>query len=97
MKTVEHALRIRRRMLMAFEAAELETDPVQRRAWLNFVVVGAGPTGVELAGQLAEMARYTRRNDFRNIDPRDAKVMLVEVADRVLPLPTGSVSHLPLR
>jgi NADH dehydrogenase len=85
MKTIEDALRIRRRMLMAFEAAELETDPDQRRAWLNFVVVGAGPTGVELAGQLAEIANYTLRRDFREIDPRDAKVMLVEAADRVLP------------
>jgi NADH dehydrogenase len=72
-------------MRMAFEAAELETDPAQRRAWLNFVVIGAGPTGVELAGQIAEIANYTLRNDFRNIDPRDASVMLVEAADRVLP------------
>jgi NADH dehydrogenase len=85
MKTVEDALRIRRRMLRAFEAAELETNPEQRRAWLNFVVIGAGPTGVELAGQIAEIANYTLRNDFRNIDPRDANVMLVEAADRVLP------------
>jgi NADH dehydrogenase len=85
MKTVEHALRIRRRMLMAFEAAELETDPDRRRAWLNFVVIGAGPTGVELAGQLAEIANYTLKRDFREINPRDAHVMLVEAADRVLP------------
>ncbi len=92
MKTIEDALRIRRRMLMAFEAAELETDPDQRRAWLNFVVVGAGPTGVELAGQLAEIANYTLRRDFREIDPRDAKVMLVEAADRVLPPYAPSLS-----
>jgi NADH dehydrogenase len=92
MKTVEHALRIRGRMLMAFEAAELETDVEQRRAWLNFVVVGAGPTGVELAGQIAEIANYTLRNDFRNIDPRDAKVMLIEAADRVLPPYTPGLS-----
>jgi NADH dehydrogenase len=85
MTTVEHALRIRRRMLMAFEAAELETDRDKRRAWLNFVVIGAGPTGVELAGQIAEIARYTLRSDFREIDPREARVMLVEAADRVLP------------
>jgi NADH dehydrogenase len=85
MKTVEQALRIRRRMLMAFEAAELETDLDKRRAWLNFVIVGAGPTGVELAGQIAEIANYTLKRDFRDIDPRDAKVMLIEAADRVLP------------
>jgi NADH:quinone reductase (non-electrogenic) len=72
-------------MLAAFEAAELEPDPDQRRAWLNFVVVGAGPTGVELAGQLAEIANYTLRKDFREIDPREANVMLLEAADRVLP------------
>jgi NADH dehydrogenase len=85
MKTIEDALRIRRRMLMAFEAAELEDDPDKRRAWLNFVVVGAGPTGVEVAGQIAEIANYTLRRDFRAIDPRDTRVMLVEAADRVLP------------
>ncbi len=85
MKTVEHALRIRRRMLLAFEAAELETDPTVRAEWLSFVVVGAGPTGVELAGQLAEIAHYTLRSDFRTIDPREATVYLVEGGDRVLP------------
>lgn len=85
MKTVEHALRIRRRMLLAFEAAELETDPARRAEWLTFVVVGAGPTGVELAGQLAEIAHNTLRRDFRTIDPREAQVYLVEGGDRVLP------------
>jgi len=85
MKTVEHALRIRRRMLIAFEAAELEQDPERRRAWLNFVVVGAGATGVELAGQVAEIANHTLKRDFRQIDPREARVMLVEGAERVLP------------
>ena len=85
MKTIEHALRIRRRMLLAFEAAELETDPVRRAEWLSFVVVGAGPTGVELAGQLAEIAHNTLHKDFRTIDPREAKVYLVEGGDRVLP------------
>ncbi|HEX6391705.1 MAG TPA: NAD(P)/FAD-dependent oxidoreductase [Solirubrobacteraceae bacterium] len=85
MKTVEHALRIRRRMLLAFEAAELEEDPEVRRAWLNFVIVGAGATGVELAGQFAEIARHTLKKDFRRIDPREACVMLVEGTDRVLP------------
>jgi NADH:quinone reductase (non-electrogenic) len=85
MKRIEDALRIRRRMLMAFEAAEVEPDPERRRAWLNFVVVGAGPTGVEIAGQFAEIANYTLKKDFRHIDPSDAKVMLIEAADRVLP------------
>jgi NADH dehydrogenase len=92
MKTVEHALRIRRRMLLAFEAAELETDADRRRAWLNFVVVGAGPTGVELAGQLSEIANYTLAKDFRNIDPREAKIMLIEAAPRVLPPYTEGLS-----
>jgi NADH dehydrogenase len=85
MKTVEHALRIRRRMLMAFEAAELEGDPERRRAWLNFAVIGGGPTGVELAGQIAEIAHYTLKRDFRDIDPRDAHVMLIEANARLLP------------
>jgi len=92
MKTVEHALRIRRRMLLAFEAAEIETDPAKRAAWLTFVVVGAGPTGVELAGQLAEIARYTLRRDFRSIDPREARVVLVEGGERVLPAYVPSLS-----
>jgi NADH:ubiquinone reductase (H+-translocating) len=92
MKTIEHALRIRRRMLTAFEAAELETDPDRRRAWLNFAVVGAGPTGVELAGQIAEIANYTLRHDFRHIDPRDARVMLIEATGRVLPPYAPSLS-----
>lgn len=85
MKTVEHALRIRRRILMAYEAAELEGDPERRRAWLSFAVIGGGPTGVELAGQIAEIAKYTLKRDFRDIDPRDAHVMLIEANARVLP------------
>jgi NADH dehydrogenase len=97
MKTVEHALRIRRRMLMAFEAAELETDRERRRAWLNFVVVGAGPTGVELAGQLSEIANYTLRREFRAIDPGEARIMLIEAADRVLPPYVPALSAKALR
>ena len=85
MKTIEHALRIRRRMLAAFEAAELEEDPAERRAWLNFAVIGAGPTGVELAGQIAEIANNTLKHDFRRINPKEASVYLIEAADRVLP------------
>jgi NADH:ubiquinone reductase (H+-translocating) len=84
LKTVEDALAIRARILGAFEAAELEPDPERRSAWLTFVVVGGGPTGVELAGQIAEIARDTLRRDFRNIDPGSARIALVEAAPRVL-------------
>jgi NADH dehydrogenase len=83
-KSLESALLVRRRILTAFEAAELEPDPDRRRAWLTFVVVGAGPTGVEMAGQIAEMARDTLRRDFRAIDTGSGRILLVEAADRVL-------------
>jgi NADH:ubiquinone reductase (H+-translocating) len=83
-KSLESALDVRRRILQAFEAAELETDPARRTAWLTFVVVGAGPTGVEIAGQIAELARDTLPRDFRAVDPRHGEVLLVELADRVL-------------
>jgi NADH dehydrogenase len=85
-KSLESTLEVRRRILTAFEAAEVEPDPERRSAWLTFVVVGAGPTGVELAGQIAELARDTLRRDFRSIDTRAAQVVVVEMADRVLPL-----------
>jgi NADH:ubiquinone reductase (H+-translocating) len=85
LKTVEDALEMRRRIFMAFEAAEKETDPEKRRAWLTFVIVGGGPTGVELAGAIAELAYSTLKKDFRNIDTAEAKVILVEGLDRVLP------------
>ena len=83
-KSLESALAVRARLLSAFEAAEMEPDLERRRAWLTFVVVGAGPTGVEMAGQIAELARDTLRGDFRVIDPRDGRVLLVEAVDRVL-------------
>jgi NADH:quinone reductase (non-electrogenic) len=83
-KSLESALSTRARLLEAFEAAEAEPDPERRRARLSFVVVGAGPTGVEMAGQIAELARDTLRGDFRVIDPRECRVLLVETADRVL-------------
>jgi len=83
-KSLESALVVRSRILAAFESAEEEDDAAQRDAWLTFVVVGAGPTGVEMAGQIGELARDTLRNDFRRIDPRDARILLVEAADRVL-------------
>jgi NADH dehydrogenase len=83
-KSLESALAVRGRILSAFEAAEMEPDAGRRRGWLTFVVVGAGPTGVEMAGQIAELARDTLRRDFRAIDPRQGRVLLVEAADRVL-------------
>ena len=85
LKTIENATEIRSRLLLAFERAEREPDPAERRAWLNFVIVGAGPTGVELAGALGEIAGDTLRYDFRHIDPRDAAILLVEGEPRVLP------------
>lgn len=83
-KSLESALVVRNRLLSAFEAAEEEPDPQQRAGWLTFVIVGAGPTGVEIAGQIGELARDTLRRDFRRIDPRTARILLVETADRVL-------------
>ena len=85
LKTLEDAIEIRRRILMAFEMAERESDPARQRAWLTFVVVGAGPTGVELAGALTEIARFSMGGDFRRIAPEAARVVLVEAAPRVLP------------
>jgi NADH:quinone reductase (non-electrogenic) len=83
-KSLESALLVRSRLLSAFEAAEAETDAEERRVWLTFVVVGAGPTGVEMAGQIAELARDTVRKEYRAVDPRTARILLVEAADRVL-------------
>jgi NADH dehydrogenase len=84
LKSLSGALEIRNRILGAFEAAELEPDAERRQALLTFVVVGGGPTGVEMAGQIAELARGTLRRDFRSFDPRQARVLLVEAADRLL-------------
>src|SRR5438094_6896579 len=85
LKTIEDALEIRRRVLYAYEAAERESDAARRRAWMTFVVVGAGPTGVELAGALAEVSRHTLQRDFRRINPAEARIMLLEGGPRVLP------------
>ena len=85
LKTVEDALEMRRRIFVAFEAAEKETDPEKRRAWLTFVVVGGGPTGVELAGAIAELAYSTLKQDFRNINTADAQILLLEGLERILP------------
>jgi NADH dehydrogenase len=84
-KSLDSALRVRARILSAFEAAELDHDPDSRCRWLTFMVVGAGPTGVEMAGQIAELARDTLPQDFRAIDPTAGRVLLVEATDRVLP------------
>jgi NADH dehydrogenase len=86
LKSLEDAVEIRQRFLLAFEAAEREPDPARRKAWLTFVVVGAGPTGVELAGAMMEVAQHALREDFRVIDPAEARVILVEGLDRVLPV-----------
>jgi len=84
LKTVEDATEIRRRIFLAFEAAEREPDAAKRGPLLTFVIVGGGPTGVELAGALAEITRDTLRNDFRTIDPSSARILLLEAADRIL-------------
>ncbi len=85
LKTLEDAVEMRRRILLSFERAETTADPAERRALLTFVIVGAGPTGVELAGALGEIARHTLRREFRAIDPSDARILLVEGGPRVLP------------
>jgi NADH dehydrogenase len=84
LKTLEQATEIRRRILTAFEEAEKEADADKRAAWMNFLIIGGGPTGVELAGAIAELSRNTIRADFRRIDPADAKIILIEAGDRVL-------------
>jgi NADH:quinone reductase (non-electrogenic) len=83
-KSLDGALEIRTRILRAFEAAEVEDDPGRRAGWLTFVVVGGGPTGVEMAGQIAELARDTLRRDFRSVDTRTARVLLVEAGPHLL-------------
>lgn len=85
LKTIENATAIRSRLLSAFEQAERETDAIKRREWLNFVIVGGGPTGVELAGALSEVANDSLRHDFHHIDPTDAHIVLVEGENRLLP------------
>jgi len=85
LKSVDDATEIRRRILIAFEAAERERDPARRREWMTFVLVGGGPTGVELSGALGEIANDTLRNDFRSIRSPDAQIVLVEALDRILP------------
>jgi NADH dehydrogenase len=85
LKTIDDALELRARIFGAFEMAEIETDPKARAAWLSFVIVGAGATGVEMAGQIAELAHKTLRSNFRHIDPSDARILLVDAGPSVLP------------
>jgi NADH dehydrogenase len=84
LKSIEEATTVRHKILYAFEVAERLSDAEQRRAWLTFVIVGAGPTGVELSGAIAEIARQTLKNDFRSIKPEEAQVILLDGAPRVL-------------
>jgi NADH dehydrogenase len=84
LKSIEEATSVRHKILYAFEVAERITDPDERRAWLTFVIVGAGPTGVEMAGAIAEIARQTLKDDFRSIHPEDAQIILMDGAPRVL-------------
>jgi NADH dehydrogenase len=93
LKTLEDAVEIRQRFLLAFEAAEREPDPARRDALLTFVIIGAGPTGVEMAGAMAEIARHTLAAEFHRIDPRKARVVLVEGLDRVLPVYAPELSE----
>jgi NADH:ubiquinone reductase (H+-translocating) len=93
LKSLKDALLIRQRVLMAFEIAERECDRARQRAWMTFVIVGAGPTGVELAGTLAEVSRQTLARDFRHITTAAARVILVEAGPRVLPAYTENLSH----
>ena len=85
LKTIEDATDMRRRILLAFETAEREDDPAKLHAWMTFVIVGGGPTGAELAGALGEIANDTLRRDFRKINPSEARIILVEGSDRILP------------
>ena len=85
LKTIEDALEMRRRVLLAYEMAEQAPNESERALWITFIVVGGGPTGVELAGSLAEIARWTLERDFRHVDPRKARVILLEAGSRILP------------
>ena len=97
LKSIKDALEIRRRVLLAFEVAEKAKSEEERKQALTFVVVGAGPTGVEMAGAISELARFTLRRDFRNIDPTSSRVILVEAAPRVLPPFAPELSESALR
>ncbi|MEM7478652.1 MAG: NAD(P)/FAD-dependent oxidoreductase [Planctomycetota bacterium] len=97
LKTIEQATEIRRRVLSAFEKAELASDVLDKRKHLTFVVVGAGPTGVELAGAIGEMSRFTLAKDFRRIDSKLARVILIEAGPRILPMFSEKLSSRAMR
>ncbi|MDG2334442.1 MAG: NAD(P)/FAD-dependent oxidoreductase [Myxococcota bacterium] len=97
LKNLEQATEIRRRVLEAFEEAETEEDPALQQAWLTFVVVGGGPTGVELAGALGEISRHTLARDFRRIDPTHARIILIEASPRILAAFSEKLSHRAMR
>lgn len=97
LKKIDDATLVRQRLLMAFERAESDCDPEERRRLLNFVVVGGGPTGVEMAGAIAELARGALASDFRSIDPKDARIMLIEAGPRLLPAFAESLSGIAKR
>lgn len=97
LKTIEQATEIRRRVLQAFEKAELTDDPLERKKHLTFVVVGAGPTGVELAGAIGEMSRFTLSKDFRHIDSKQARIILIEAGPRILPMFSEQLSSRAMR
>ncbi len=97
LKRIEDSIEVRRRLLLAFEMAESASDAAERAAWMTFVIVGAGPTGVELAGAIAELARHGMVAEFREIDPAQARVILVQSAERVLPSFPASLSTATLR
>lgn len=97
LKTIEQATEIRRRVLEAFEKAELTDDPNERRKQLTFVVVGGGPTGVELAGAIGEMSRFTLARDFRNIDSTIARIILIEAGPRLLPMFSATLASRAMR
>jgi NADH dehydrogenase len=97
LKTIEDALEMRRRILLAYEMAERSADPIERALWMTFVIIGGGPTGVELAGAIAEIAFHTLEHDFRHIDPHGSKVILIEAGPRVLPTYPEELSNAAAR
>jgi NADH:quinone reductase (non-electrogenic) len=97
LKKIDDATQVRQRLLIAFERAESECDPEERRRLLNFVVIGGGPTGVEMAGAIAELAKGALASDFRSIDPKDARIMLIEAGQRLLPAFAESLSGIAKR
>ena len=97
LKTIEQATEIRRRVLVAFEKAEIENDPEKKKEYLTFVIVGGGPTGVELAGAIGEMTRFTLSRDFKNIDPKLARIILIEAAPRILTMYSEKLSSKAVR